>query len=379
MLKLAGRYGGPGFARITNVEGPDWRLRFEIGAMATDLMEAQEELGAIASTFAQSFSLAANAAIGMLNLTSSYRCEPGGEYARDVQLGERCGAVAPRDLDMLLGARVASAIWDKGERYLRAVWHFTRALEIWEPRLLAPAAGHLWIAAETLGPIAERRCIEQAGLPDAAALAKHWMLTADSPAQLRGRVVNEAITRMVFGGDADVTNRLRAFANGWEHGFRSFGTLRPDAAQLVDEVAFLVRRSLLAFSDLNADDRIALAAPIFKNATAMWGPAMQLAGTISGAPELFSFLGEPIEPAGRLIVETEAAEPPAWRTYTTTAHMDHGAGHPAGVTLHINEHAFLAPDGRAPGAHTFSGPVITLNDVVVHDEDFLPPDLPPGA
>ena len=164
----------------------------------------------------------------------------------------------------------------------RSAWHFVRALEIWDPRLLAPVAGHLWIAAETLGPLRRRTptAFAEEGAADWRQLAAAWGLTADYDGKLHANTTNEALSRKVFGGDHRLFKDLREFANGWEHGYRTFGTLREQASQLVDRSATVIRANLLDLLNLKDETRQSLAARLFDAPVGMWGVGMRLVGTV---------------------------------------------------------------------------------------------------
>lgn len=369
LVHATGAHGGDGVMRITNApRGAEWHLRFEVRALATGLEEAQETLGSVASRFAVALGLAANAAIAMLDLTACYCVDQGGgprPFARDVTYSPRPGSVSPRDLDGDLGATVAAGLWDVGERVERSAWHFVRALDVWDPRLLSPSAGHLWIAAETLGPVVEELCIREAGVADWRALASAWELKADHDAQLHGRTTNEAILRHVFGGERELFNDLREFANGWEHGYRSFGTLREQATALVDAAARAVRDGLLDLIVAPGAERAALAEPRFHVPTALWSLGMRMGGTVDGPPDVFAPLTQPIEPAGSIVITAEPAPPPAWRTLEIQLCLDASEGHPPGARIILDSNTLVAPSGRAPDAHTFEEPTITLNGEVV--------------
>lgn len=296
-VRVQTQHGPPGFLRISNVDDPGWRLRFEVGGLASDLEDAHETLGGIAVGFAQAFSVAANAAIGLLDLTSSYRCEPGGRFARDLSSDSRPGALAPRDLDVTLAARVAAALWDASERHKRACWHFAQALQIYDPRLPTPVVGHLWIAAETLGPLSLARAKASAGVETSEQLGESWGLAVGDRVKLDNAVRNEALARDVFAGDSDLAKRLRKFADGWEHGFASFGALRRQAAKLVEEAAHLIRQALLRHTELTADDRLTLADPYFRAPVGLWGPVVRLSGVITVRSTCFRTKGRPSNPA----------------------------------------------------------------------------------
>lgn len=331
LVRATGAHGGDGVMRISNApRGAEWHLRFEVRALASSPEDAQEMLGSVASRFAIGLGLAANAAVGMLDLSACYCVDPGGgprPFARDVMYATRPGSIAPRDVDGDLAARVAAGLWDGGERIERSAWHFARALEVWDPRLLSPSAGHLWIAAETLGPVVETLCVNEAGAADWCALAASWGLQAEYDAQLHSRTTNEAILRKLFRNDRRLFRDLREFANGWEHGYRSFGTLREQAKQLIDEAARTIRAGLLNLVVAPGDEREALADSLFDVPVALWSLGMRMGGTVDGPPEVFAPLAEPIEPVASIVITAESAPPPAWRNLQITLSMDANQGH----------------------------------------------------
>lgn len=284
----------------------------------------------------------------------------------------RAGSFAPRKLDRDAGAEVAFAFFESGEDVERAAWHFARALELWDPRALAPTAGHLWIAAETLGPFVEARCVALEGKSDWRELAAAWSLTGEREGALHAKTTNQALIREVFNGDKALFKALRELANAWEHGYRSLGALREQATALVDDAARQMRESLLRLIDVEDPHKQLLSGAAFETPVGLWSLATRLEGTVDGPTDAFAPLAEPIEPEASISVSVMPAAPPFSRTLSFSTQLGAGGSHPDGVTITPTSSALVAPSGARSDEHRWEGATVALNDQVVEE---IPPPL----
>ena len=74
---------------------------------------------------------------------------------------------------------------------------------------------------------------------------------------------SEARKRLIFNNDIELYTRAKAASDGFEHGFLPFQTIREHAVATRDGCALALRKTILTFAGLSAEDIAVLLAPPF--------------------------------------------------------------------------------------------------------------------
>lgn len=194
----------------------------------------------------------------------------------------------------------------KVNRLMRAAAHYNLALSYWQPGKELIALNHLWIAAETLTPVAQHRelkkhCVEEDGLYE------KWQIDPqDKKANWKTKLAAEVRRRILFQGDDECYRLAKKASDGFEHGYMAFPVLHAHAGKSRDRTATYVRKAIFDLAGIEGTLLEALLRPPFDKPLERWRPDMQIWGKLTGSIE-------DLAPAGE---EHPSME---WRTGTVTA------------------------------------------------------------
>jgi hypothetical protein len=250
--------------RMSEDGTPDALLGLWVDARgeAPSLKDAMQEFTRAAGSMAAIVSFATNGPIGNLNPELAYDASPGlkdraffQQFLRDTPPLPHPGREVPCEETLaLIGAL---EVHEEKERLVRAVAHYSHALQNWGLGEEIVAFFHLYVAVEALTPILKRRELANRGVT-AKELADEWGIELP---ELDGQVR----LRLIFDGDKQAYNDAKTASDAYEHSFWTMDEVRSVATDKRHVVAGCVRRAVIELVDLAEEtEQVLLAEPYNK-------------------------------------------------------------------------------------------------------------------
>lgn len=259
---IASRYDDFGLTSGTRIARA---FMLDVYCRASELDEGVSSCRSVAELLIPPFALTANAWYGDLEVLIAYDQDDVDEI-HPLVFNIIPDVPSPfiegdRELEHDLAFAVADAMLNhpKAVRLHRAMVYYNEALLAWEPGKELRAVEALFIAAETLAPVALSRELETKTRDD---LIAEWGVKGPTCPECAhtwvrdGDLVTAARTHVIFQGDEQTQTRVRKVSDGLEHGFKDLPDLHKMAKDCRNDAARYVRRailSLLGLSDATVD------------------------------------------------------------------------------------------------------------------------------
>jgi hypothetical protein len=278
---------GTSYRNIHGLERPfPYELFAEVHGTATSLPEAMEYFSGIVLSLTPFFAVSTNAATGRLDLDLVYESTPGVTQRAFFQRRVSWDDSLPRETRQVPKAatRALMTAVDQNpekDRFLRAVEHYSLALEHWQPGREISILSHLWMCAETLTYVAAMRRCQDSGLPTTKVGRKQ--LAAKLGFENLNKFDAQIRLEDIFRNDETVYNAAKDGRHALVHGFEDFESIRDQVRGICEPTAAYLRSAIFRLNNLDVDMQQSLLEAPYSTPLGNWPLEQHVMGKLNGA------------------------------------------------------------------------------------------------
>ena len=276
-------------------------LWVEIVTSGQDLTDAIDKAHQRAASVVAILSLIVNAGTDNLVLDRAFHASPerdDHEYLQNMILDETGLPKASRIVTDRFPPKILTALSThaRQDRLLRAIGQYELALRHWVPGHETLALAYLYMAMETLTPVATDAALAAHG-GNRSALCKAWNVlpkTCPKCGEVTGigNLDAEVRRRVLFEGNDALYKDAKRASDGFEHGFASFDDVHSSSLTHRNELGRLVRTAIIDALSLEPEDRDKLLGEPLSIPLPAVRIAKYVRATLMGEPTIWAMEGE---------------------------------------------------------------------------------------